>query len=66
MRGVYIMIDIREEQWRYVSDNVKYRRNIHALGWGVYTKDKEELIKSFFGGSSASERGEHCLNLCEG
>ena len=46
--GVYIMIDIREEQWRYVPDNFKYRSSIHALGWGVYTKDNDELMKRLF------------------
>ena len=35
------MEDIREENWRYVSENGKDKKKIYALKWEVYKREKE-------------------------
>ena len=60
------MEDIREEHCMYVDEDSDDKKKIHALRWDVHIKEKEELIKKIFGVHSASKRGEHFLNLCEG
>ena len=40
--------EIREEHWRDVAKEGDDKKNIHALRWGVYVKDKEDLIKRDF------------------
>ena len=42
------MEDSREEQWRDVVQDVQDKSKIHALSWGVNTKESKELIKRFF------------------
>ena len=32
---------IREEHWRYVSENGKDKKKIYALKWEVYKREKE-------------------------
>ena len=32
--------EIREEHWRDISEEGDDKKNIHALIWGVYVKDK--------------------------
>ena len=40
-----IMDDSREEDWRDVADEGNNNKNIHALRWEVYIKEKDLLIK---------------------
>ena len=42
------MDDIRGEHWRYVADYFDNNDNIHALRWGFYVKEKEDLINRDF------------------
>ena len=42
------MEDSREEHWRYVYEDGNDKKNIHALRWDVYIKEKEDLIKGEF------------------
>ena len=58
---------IREEHWRNVSEEGDDNKNIHALRWEVYVKEKEELIKREFSVSVPNPKGGgNCLDLCEG
>ena len=43
-----IMEVSRKEKWRYVSKDGENESNIHALGWDIYTIEKEELINREF------------------
>ena len=38
----------KEEHWRDVAQNGEDNSKIHALGWDVYTRDKQDLIKRQF------------------
>ena len=40
--------EIREENWRGVADEGDDKKNIHALRWQVYVKQKEDMIKRDF------------------
>ena len=43
------ILDNREKHWKgIVEENINNKGKVHALRWGVYTKDKEELIKRKF------------------
>ena len=44
-----IILDaISEDHWRDVSKKGDDKKNVHALRWGVYVKDNEQLIKRDF------------------
>ena len=58
------MDDIRDDHWMDVAKEGDYKKKIHALRWKVYDKEKENLIKREF--LVYIQRGEHCLNFCEG
>ena len=40
--------EIRDEHWMDVSEEGENTKRIHGLGWGVYVKEKEELMKREF------------------
>ena len=40
--------EIQEDHWRDISDEGDDKKDIHALRWEVYVKDKQELIKREF------------------
>ena len=42
------MDKIRDEHWGDVAEEGDDKKNIHALRWDVYVKDKEDLIKREF------------------
>ena len=42
------MYEIRDKNWRDVSEEGDNKKNIHDLRWDVYVKDKEKLIKREF------------------
>ena len=39
---------IKGDHWRYVYEEGGDKKNINALMWEIYVKDKEESIKIFF------------------
>ena len=39
-----IIDEIREEHWRDVSQEGKYKKKTHDLRWEIYVKEQEELI----------------------
>ena len=41
------MDEIMEGHWRYVADEDDDKKNMHALRWEIYVKEKEESIKIF-------------------
>ena len=62
-----ILDEIREEHWRGVAEECDDKKNIHALRWEVYTKEKEDLIKrEFLVPVPHPKGGGNCLDLCEG
>ena len=42
------MDDIRDDHWMDVAKEGDYKKNIHALRWKVYDKEKKNLIKRDF------------------
>ena len=40
--------EIQEDHWRDISDEGDDKKDIHALRWEVYVKEKQELIKREF------------------
>ena len=57
----------REEHWKYFYEDDKDKSKIHGPGVGCLHKIEGGVDKyRVFGVRSASERGEHCLDLCEG
>ena len=42
------MNGIRDKHWRDVAEEGDNKKNIHALKWEVYVKDKEELRRRDF------------------
>ena len=40
--------DIREDSWRDIAEENDDKKNIHALRWDVYVKEKEYLIAREF------------------
>ena len=40
--------EIWEDHWRYLAEESNDKKNIHALRWCVYVKEKEEIITSLF------------------
>ena len=59
--------EIREEHWRDVAEEGDDKKNILALRWEVYVKDKEELINREFSVSVPHPKGGgNCLDLCGG
>ena len=40
--------EIREDHWIYLAEESNDKKNIHALRWCVYVKEKEELITRSF------------------
>ena len=55
---------IREENWRDVSDEGENKKNIHALRWEVYVKNKQELIKREFLVSVPNPKGGKIVWAC--
>ena len=39
---------IREEHWRDIAEEGEDKKNIHALRWEVYVKEKLKLINRYF------------------
>ena len=37
--------EIWEDHWRYIAEENDDKKNIHAIMWEVYVKEKEALIK---------------------
>ena len=61
------MEDMRDENWRDISEDGEDKSKIHALRQDVYTIDKEELIKRYFLVFVPHPKGGgYCLELCEG
>ena len=61
------MDDSRVDHWRDVSEEGDNKKNICALGWEVYIKEKwglrnRQLLVSI----THPKGGGHCLYLCEG
>ena len=52
---------IRGDHLRYVSEDGDDKKNIHALGWEVYTKQKGELVKREFLVSVPNPKGLHTI-----
>ena len=42
------MGDTKDDHWRDDADECDDKKKIHAMRWGVYVKEKEELIKREF------------------
>ena len=58
------MEDIREEHYIDVSEDGDYRKNIHALRWEVYKKEKDDLINREFLVSVPHPKGENIVCNC--
>ena len=42
------MDEIRENPWRYITEEGGNKKRIHDLRWGVYVKEKEDFTKRKF------------------
>ena len=69
------MDEIREEPWRDIAEVGDDKKNVHALRWEVYIKEKEEFIKREFLVSVSYPKGgaivwtcvkDHIINEKEG
>ena len=49
--------EIREDRWRDLAEESNDKNNIHALGWCVYIKEKEELFTRSFSVSVPHPKG---------
>ena len=49
--------EIREEHLRDVADEDDDKKNIHALRWEIYVKEKEDLVKREFSASVPHLKG---------
>ena len=58
------MDELRDEHWRDVTEEGKYKKNIHASRWEVYVKDKKELIKREFLVSVPHPKGGYIVCTC--
>ena len=55
--------EIREENWRDVSEEGDDKKKIHDLRWEVYVKYKEGLTKRKFLVSVSHPKGGQCFGL---
>ena len=55
---------IREDHWRYLAEENDDKKNIHALRWELYVKDKEELITRDFSVSVPHPKGGIIVWTC--
>ena len=59
-----ILDAIREENWRYVAEEVYNKKKICTLRWEVYVKVKEELTKREFSVSVPHSKGRSIFWTC--
>ena len=55
------MDEIRDENWRGVSEEGDNKKKMNALRWYIYFKDKEELINIYFPVSVPHPKGGGAL-----
>ena len=58
------MEDSRQEHLRDVAEDEYDKKDIHALSWDVYTREKEELIKIYFLVSVLHPKGGNIVQTC--
>ena len=58
------MDDTRDEHWRDIAKDGDDKKNIHALRWEVYVKEKEDLIKREFLVSIPHPKGGNIVWTC--
>ena len=55
---------IQEDHWRDIEEENDDKKNIHALRWNVYVKEKGELITREFLVSVPHPKGEATVWTC--
>ena len=58
------MYEIRLYDWRYVAQEGDDKKEIHALRWDIYVKEKEELIKRYFSVFFPDPKGRNIVWNC--
>ena len=59
-----IMGDSREDHWRDVAQYCSNKKNISDLRWGIYTREKEDMINKQFLVSVLHPKGGNMLWTC--
>ena len=57
------MDEIRDKNWRDVSEEGENKNKMHSLRWDIYIKDKEDFIKRYFLVSVPHKKGGTLFGL---